>query len=232
MTHNPPELQSSRGIDPSWRPLLRMAGAAALVMALIIPIQSFVYIAYPPPATAQGFFALFGSNPLLGLLSLDLLYVVDNFLLVFLYLGLFVSLKPTNLSFATIALTLGLVGIAAYFSSNPGFEMLSMSRQYAQAASQPRQAELLAAAQSMLSTYTGTAFDVYYVFNALALLSFSVVMLRSPFFVKANAYLGILSGILMLVPSTAGATGLYFASASIPPWFLWLILYGIRLLRT
>jgi hypothetical protein len=210
---------------------MRAAGAAALAMALMSPIQSFVYIAYPPPTTAEGLLALFESSPLLGLLSLDLLYVVDNFLAIFVYLGLFVTLKRTNLSFTTIALALSLVGIAAYFSSNTSFEMLSISREYAQAASEARQAELLAAAQSMLSTYTGTAFDVYYVFSALALLSFSFVMLRTGLFAKANAYLGILCGILMLVPSTAGILGLYFSLAFIPVWFVWLILYGIRLLR-
>jgi hypothetical protein len=90
---------------------------------------------------------------------------------------------------------------------------------------------LLTAGQVMLETYKGTAFDIYYVLNAIVLFIFSGVMLRSKLFSRAAAYLGFLAGILMIMPSSAGILGLYFALASLIPWAVWLVLVGQRLLQ-
>ncbi|GAB6274515.1 MAG: hypothetical protein STSR0004_13780 [Peptococcaceae bacterium] len=83
----------------------------------------------------------------------------------------------------------------------------------------------------MLETYKGTAFDIYYVLNTIVLFVFSVVMLRSDIFSKTTAYLGILAGVLMVVPSSAGTIGLYFSLASLVPWAIWLILVARRLFQ-
>jgi len=80
----------------------------------------------------------------------------------------------------------------------------------------------------MLETYKGTAFDIYYVLNTIVLFVFSVVMLRSNIFSKTTAYLGILAGVLMIIPSSAGTIGLYFSLASLVPWAIWLILVARR----
>ncbi|MFC1972481.1 hypothetical protein ACFLVE_03645, partial [Chloroflexota bacterium] len=126
---------------------------------------------------------------------------------------------------------LGLVGIAAYFASNTAFEMLSLSGQYAAATTDAQRAIFLGAGQVMLEIYKGTAFDVYYVLTAVALLIISAVMLRSNIFSKITAYVGILMGVLMLVPSTAGTIGLYFALISLVPTAIWLILITRRLFQ-
>jgi hypothetical protein len=109
------------------------------------------------------------------------------------------------------ALAIGLVGIAAYFASNTAFE--------------------LAAGQAMLAIYQGSASNVYYVLNAIALLLISTVMLRSNIFSKVTAYWGILAGVLMLVPSTAGTIGIAFAFASLVPWAIFSVLIARRLFR-
>ncbi len=83
----------------------------------------------------------------------------------------------------------------------------------------------------MLAIYQGTAFDVYYVISAVALLIISVVMLRSNIFSKLTAYVGILMSVLMLVPSTAGTIGLIFALTSLVPTAIWLILIARRLFQ-
>lgn len=215
--------------DSSWKSLSQVGGIAVIIMFILIPIQSFIFIASPPPTTVIDYFALFQKNWLLGLLDLDLLYLVDNVLMIPIYLALYFTLKPINKSSLTIALTLSLVGLATYFASNPSFEMLSLSNQYAAATSDPERLMFLAAGQSMLAVYQGTAFNVYYLFNAIALLVFSKVMLQSTIFSKATAYLGILAGILMLVPSSAGLIGIYFSMSSLVPWTIWLILFARRL---
>jgi len=130
-----------------------------------------------------------------------------------------------------IAVVFGITGIAAYFASNTAFEMLSLSSQYSAAATEAQRAMFLTAGQVMLETYKGTAFDIYYVLNTIVLFVFSVVMLRSNIFSRTTAYLGILAGVLMVVPSSAGTIGLYFSLASLVPWAIWLILVARRLFR-
>jgi hypothetical protein len=51
----------------------KVGGAAALIIVGLIPIQSFIFVAYPPPGTVIGYFKLLQNNWLLRLLSLDFL---------------------------------------------------------------------------------------------------------------------------------------------------------------
>ncbi len=212
----------------NWNDLYKIGGWAAIVMLVLIPIQIIVFVISPPPASVEEFFALFQKNWLLGLLSLDLIYILNNILLSLIYLALYQALKQTNAALMTAALMLGLLGIAAYFASNPAFEMLSLSRQYAAATNPTQQTILLAAGQSQLASFTGTAFDVYYVLNGVMLLILSWVMLHSPLFSKATAWWGLASGILMTIPSSAGMIGMVFALASLAPWMVFLVLVTRR----
>jgi hypothetical protein len=227
----PMEKPHGEPVTSTWQPLSRAGGAAALTIVGIMVIQIIVFIVSPPPSTVLGYFTLFHQNGLLGLLSLDLLYLVDNALVVLLYLALYMSLRRVSPSFMAIALALGLVGIAAYFASNTAFEMLSLSNQYTAATTEAQRSLLQASGQAMLAIYQGTAFDAYYLLNAVATLLISVVMLRSNNFGKVTAYAGMAAGFLMLIPSTAGTIGLYFAFASLVPTALWLVLIARRLFR-
>jgi hypothetical protein len=113
--------------------------------------------------------------------------------------------------------------------------MLSLSRQYASASGELQQAALLGAGQALLETYRGTVFDVYYVLNAVSLLIFAFVMLhssmRSSTFSKTTAVFGIIAGVLMAIPSTAGTLGLIFSLASLIPWAVFSVMAGLRFLR-
>ncbi len=212
-----------------WKDLYKIGGAATIIMLALIPIQIVILVAYPPPETAEGFFALFQKNWFLGLLSLDLLYILNNMLLAIIYLALFPALKRINESLAVIALMLGLLGIAAYFASNTAFEMMSLSRQFAAATTEAQQSVFLAAGQAMLAIYKGTAFDVYYVLNGAALLITAVVMLRGTIFSRTTGYAGLVAGILMIVPSTAGTIGLIFSLVSLVPWMFFSVLVARKL---
>lgn len=216
--------------DAHWNDLYKIGAWASIIMLVLIPIHIIIFVLWPPPATVEEFIALFQKNWLLGLLSLDLIYILNNILLSLIYLALYQALKQTHAALMTVALMLGLLGIAAYFSSNPAFEMLSLSRQYAVATDATQQTILLAAGHSQLASFTGTAFDVYYVLNGVTLLVLAWVMLHSPLFSKATAWWGLASGILMTIPSTAGMLGLVFALASLAPWVVFLVLVTRRLL--
>ena len=218
-------------VDSRWKGLYIAGGLAAFSMLIFMIFQIIVYVIWPPPSTTAGYFSLFQTNWLLGLLSLDLLYIVDSVLLILIYLAVYFVLRKAAESSMLIALIFGIVGIAAYFASNTAFEMLSLSNQYAAATTEAQKTMFITVGQVMLETYKGTAFDIYYVLNTIVLFIFSPVMLRSRLFSGATAYLGFLAGILMIVPSTAGTLGLYFSLASLIPWAIWLVLVGQRLFQ-
>ena len=123
------------------------------------------------------------------------------------------------------------MGIAAYFASSTAFNMLSLSDQYAAATTDEQRAMFLAAGQAMLAIWTGTAFDVGYILEGVALLIIAVVMLRSTLFGKVTASVGILLGVMSLVPPTAGMIGLLFSLGSLVPLEIWLILIARRLFQ-
>lgn len=216
--------------DSPWNWLYKVGGIAALIIVVLIPIQSFIFIAYPPPSTVIDFFTLFHNNKILGLLDLDLLLTVNNVLLILIYLALYTALRRANESLTAIALTIGLVGIVLYLVSREAtFSMLSLSEQYAVATTETQRSMFLAAGQTMLTIYNGTAFDLSYVLGGVFILIISAVMLHRNTFSKATANVGILMGILMLVPPTVGPIGLLLSLISLVPTFIWLILIARRL---
>ena len=218
--------------DSDWKNLYRIGGVAALLMFVLTLVQSFIFITNPPPSTVIDYFALFKKNQILGLLDLDLLLIVINILLILIYLALYVALRRFNKSHMTIALTIGLVGTTLFFASREAtFGMLSLSSQYAATTTDTERAMLLAAGQTLLTVYNGTAFNLSYIFGGVAILIFSVVMLQSNVFNKATAYVGILMGILMLVPPTVGTIGLLLSLLSLVPTLIWLIPIARRLFQ-
>lgn len=231
VSREPYSNEVSGNIDTPWKGLCNAGGVAALSMLVLMIAQIVIFVIWPPPNTVAGYFALFDNSWLLGLLSLDLLYIVDSILLILIYLALYIVLRRSGESAMLIAVVFGIAGVIAYFASNTAFEMLSLSNQYAAATAEAQRASLLTAGQIMLERYTGTAFDIYYVLNTIVLFILFPVMLRSKGFGKATAYIGLAAGVLMVVPSSAGTLGLYFSLASLVPWAVWLVLVGRRLLQ-
>jgi len=223
-------LNDSETSDSNFKSLYKAGGAAALITAMIMPLQIIIYIAFPPPSTVIGFFTLFQNNSLLGLLALDFLIIVDQILLVPIILALYAALRRANESFMAIALTIYIVGIATYFTSNTVFEMLSLSNQYAGATTDAQRSMLLAAGQVMLAIYEGTAFSLSYVLLAFGGIIISAVMLRSNIFGKVTAYAGILAGAIALgifVPKI----GIFISIFSILFYEIWYILIARRLFQ-
>lgn len=93
--------------DTDWRLLYRAGGVAALITAVLIPLQIIVFIAWPPSleGSVTDWFRLFQDNWLLGLLSLDLLLLVDYILLVPIVLALYVALRQISASLMAVVST-------------------------------------------------------------------------------------------------------------------------------
>ena len=217
--------------DAGWKGLYRVGGAAALTMALFIPVQVLVFVIWPPPETVTGWYILFQEHPLVGLLDMDLLLIVDQVFVALIMVTLYVVLRRSRQSSMTVALTLSALGIAAYFASTAAFEMLSLSGEYAAATTETQRATLLTAGQVMLSTWQGTAFSVGYILEGMGFLLVAVVMLRSEVFGRKTAYVGLLLGVMSLVPPTVGTVGMIFALGSLVPLEVWNVLVARRLFR-
>lgn len=207
-----------------WKPLLKIALYSLWVILFFVVVQIFVYIFSPPPKDVVGFFNLYQKSPILGLLSLDLIMLLDWILEIPIFLVLYVLLKRKNESYVLLATVLAMVGIAIYFASGVAFEMLLLSNQYVQATNEIQKTILLSAGQSLLVRYQGTAFNVSYVLVAIAFLIDSIVMLKSEFFTKKTAYFGIAMAVLMLLPPTVGIVGFVCSFLSLIPMLVWFVL--------
>lgn len=213
----------------NWNALYKSSGIVGWITFGLIPVQIIVFLSWPPSTEVLDFYSVFQKNALIGLLNLDILYLVTVVMMAYLYLAFFVVLSSTHKSIATIALALGLIGVAVYFVSNVSFEMMSLSSQFAKAESYEEKTILLTAGKVMLTLYKGTAFGVYYILNGISLILFSTAMISNKVFSKTIAYTGLIAGVLMLVPSTAGTIGMAFALTSLIPTSIWLFMIARRL---
>ncbi len=217
--------------DTGWTTLYRLAATASLIGLVIIPVQVIVWAVSPPPSDVADYFALLQQRPVIGLMNLDLLYLLSNVLLLPLYLALSVSLRAHNKSLITLALATGLLALAVYLTTNPCLDMLSLSRSYAAATTEANRLVLLAAGETLLAGFSGTAFTVYYLLSSVALLLFAAVMFRSTAYSRRTAWMALTAGVLMLVPSSAGQVGIILAMASLVPWVAFSVLLVPQFLR-
>lgn len=225
------QVTSTANDDSRWRTLYKIAGVSALIAVALIPLQIIVYAIWGIPKTAIESFTQFQTNKLIGLLVLELPYIVSNILSVPIYLGFYVALRRENESVMAIATALGLIAIAIVFAARPTFDMLYLSEQYAAATTEAQRAILLAAGEAKLALVYGTAQQVHYVLGSVALLLVSIIMLLSDIFSRATAYVGIVANVLVFglyVPTI----GIYLSIISVFPFLmLWLILIGRRFLQ-
>lgn len=230
--HQADSIPNAPAADARWRSLYRIAGVAALISAVFIPVQIIVFLAWPPPieGTARDWFALFQDNQIVGLIDLDVLLVADNMLLIPLLLAFYVLLRRASESIMAAAAALGLLGIALFIASNPAFEMLSLSDRYAAATTEAQRSVFLAAGEAMLATWQGTAFQVAYILGSVAGIAIGAVMLRSGVFGKLTAYMAILGnavGLGLYIPTI----GVYIAVFSVVFLEIWYALVARRLFQ-
>jgi hypothetical protein len=220
-----PETESS-----NYRPLYLLGGAAAIIMVGIIMIQIVVIMVAPPnyDGTALDWFMLFQSNPLIGLIDFELLMVIYTIVSVPVTLALYTALRGAHPSFTVLYLALSLIGVSAFIAARPVFEMLYLSDAYAAATSEAQKASFLAAGQSLVAAFHGTAFYVSYILGSLTGLIISFVMLKSQLFSRGTAYVRVASSVCdfgLFLP----VIGIYISIFSVVFLFVWHILIARQL---
>lgn len=235
------EVDSRGPADSHWKDIYKIGGAAAIIAALLIPLEIIVFTVWPLPTTVMGYFALFQSNTLIGLIDFYLLEVAAYALFVPMFLAIYVALRRFNESYLLIAIILAITGITVFFATNNPFSMLSLSNQYTAATTEVQKSIILAAGQAILVNTGQRAvggFNMGFFFISIAGLIVSAVMLRSNIFSKLTAYVGILAFVISLadyfrivfLPGAVIFT-LIIAIASALLLIIWLILVGRRLFQ-
>ncbi|OHD74027.1 MAG: hypothetical protein A2177_14595 [Spirochaetes bacterium RBG_13_68_11] len=240
------------GIDPRWKGLFRVGGAAALIAAILcrrnlgaeiallrtIGILRFDYATNP--GNIMEWFTLLGSHPLIGLTMLNLFDLINYGLVGLIVLALYPALRRGRESVMAIAAALCCVAVVTYFATNQAFTMLSLSRQFTAATTDAQRDLLLSTGQAVLAMSYGNAYEgeglyVSFLLVSLAGLMISAVMLRSRIFGRGTAVVGILANAFGLVyyPALVAAPGIIALPISISSVFLliWYILTGLKLLR-
>ena len=216
--------------DPRWKDLYRVAGIVAVISIIVILFSIVLYFFWPyapGSKTTEEIFHLLKSNPLGGLISLDLLLLVGNLLSIMLFLALYVSLKPVNESYALIALVIGLVGVVLLVPARPILELFALSKLYANAATEIAQSRYLAAGESLLAMFDGIGWFTNTLLGALSLLISSLLMLRSRLYSRTTAYVGIVTNAAVCGFFLPGL-GLFLLFLSLPGYMIWYFLLARR----
>lgn len=217
-------------VDPRWRDLYRLAGVAAVLSEGVILLGIVTYFIWPyaPGSTStEAILLLLRRDPVGGLVSLDLFLVVGNLLSIFIFLALYVSLKPVSESYALAALAVGLVGLVLLIPARPIIELVALSGSYATATTEAARSQILASAGALLALFDGTGWFMNTLLGALSLLTSSVLMLRSQTYSKPTAYAGIVTNALVcgfFIP----VLGKLLLFVSLPGYMLWYVLLARR----
>lgn len=218
-------------IDPHYAALYRVAGAGAILTALLIPLQVVAFIVWPlPEGGAADWFAVFRENPVRGLVSYDVLILFEEVLLIPILLALFVLLERGARSTMAVAAAMWLVSIALFIGANTGFEMLTLATRHAEAADEVARGAYLATGEGMLAAYmgNGTSFVMGYLLATIAGLLVGAAMLRSQVFHPVAAWAVIVANLLgfgLFVPGV----GILLSLVSVLILGCWYALIGWRL---
>ena len=217
--------------DRRWSALYRVAGGAALLTALLIPLQIVAFIVWPPPTGGViDWFELFQERPLIGLVSFDLAILVEEALLIPVIGALYLLLHRRSESLMVIATGFWLVSVALFIGSNTGFEMLALAGRYAEATSDAERAMFAAAGQTMLSSYMeqGSSFVVGYSFASIAGILVGIAMLRTTVFPRVAAWAAIVANVLGFALFIPGI-GVAMSLGSVVILLVWYALIGWRM---
>ncbi|HVN53462.1 MAG TPA: hypothetical protein VMT46_03955 [Anaerolineaceae bacterium] len=184
-----------------WTGLFKLGALSALIIVIVFFVEIVVIVFYGlPPTSVEGWFALLNANRAVGLIQTFALDVIAVSFHAPLYLALFFYLREGQKGAATllVAVTLALIGMAVFFSTNITFSMLYLSGQYASAASPEQKAQFVISGQTLLSIYNGTGPFVAYLFYAVAGILVSIVMLQTRRFAMWVGIAGIIGNVLEL----------------------------------
>jgi len=209
-----------------WNILYKAAGVAALVSeaAILLGLVMYFFWPYAPGnKSTEQIFVMLQAHPLGGMISLDLFLLLGNLFSLFIFLGLYISLKRLNPSYALMALAVGLLGLVLLIPARPIPELFALSKSYTAATTDADKSQLLAAGTALLALFNGIGWFLNTLLGGLSLLVSSIIMLRSKDFSKAAAWIGIITNAVVccfFIP----VVGKWLLFLSLPGYMVWYIL--------
>lgn len=216
--------------DPRWKSLYSLAGIAAIISILVILLGFVTYFIWPyAPGqdSAESILLLLHNDPLAGLVSLDLFLFIGNLFSLALFLTLYISLRQVDEALALLALVVGLIGLVLLIPARPILELVHLSQAYVLAATEAEKAQIVGSAATLLALFDGIGWYMNTLLGGLSLLTSSILMLRSPLFSKATAYVGIATNLVLcafVVPSIS----IFMLFLCLPGYMLWYFLLARR----
>lgn len=177
--------------------IFKVAGWAAILAALLVPVSLFVFVKYPPPydGSAADWFNVFNDNPIIGLISTDFLLLFTWLLLVPIYLAISAITFKKHPLLVISGAVLFIVAMTSFIGTNPSVEMYGLSKQYLNAdASQ--QTQFLGAGEALMARFDDTSFHVSYIIGQLAGILLGIAMLKDAIFKKTTAWLLIVGNVI------------------------------------
>jgi hypothetical protein len=239
--------------NSNWKLLYRIGAVAALAAAIVVrrnfaaelsllaTLGIIRFAPAVPPVGASEWFALLQESRLVGLWYLDIFDLVNYALVGLMYIALYGALGRTHRDLMMLATVSCFTAIAVFFASNQALPMLSLSDQYAAAATEAERSLLLAAGQARLAfnnpgaMIKGTGFYASLLLVLAAGLIVSLVMLRTSVFNRLTAAMGITANGLALgyFPAVLFMPSLQAVppSLSAPFRLTWYIMIALGLLK-
>jgi hypothetical protein len=214
--------------NTDWKIVYRVAGITCLVFILysLVTMISQMVIG-GQPETATEVFAMLQENRLSGMLRLDLLTLLVVPMYYPIFLGIYAGLKKYQPAIAALGALLAFAGVTLFLATPSLFSFLTLSERYAAAATSSQQEMYLTAGEALLAAdmWHGSSALIGGTLQLTAGLLFSFVMLRSQYFSKATAVVGILTYVFDLIHVLVGIfapqAGVIFMIVAGPLYLVW-----------
>ena len=187
--------------DPRWKDIYRIGSFSSLLIAVSIVLAIAAYFIWPykgNTTSIEAIFTVLQTDRMGGLISLDLSMLLIAPLNILMFLAIYATLKRENESWALIALVAALIAVVLVIVCRPLVELTVLSDHYAAATDPTEKLRYLAAGEVLRSSLDGTAWMMQTVFFMVAGLINCLLMLRTSFFSKATAWLGIINSVIGL----------------------------------
>ena len=225
-------------IENNYHTVYSLGGIACIIL-LFYSLATLLIMSLigGPPETIEQTYSILQNNKLTGLLRLDILTVFVMPLYYLLFYSLFVALKNTNHSIASIAMIFAFAGVTLFLATPSVFSYLHLSDKFAIATSDIQKNQLITAGESILASdmWHGTGAKIGGLLLQTGALLISMLMLRSNVFNRSTAITGIATHGLdlahILIGFFAPAFGNIIMFIAGPLYLIWFPMVGIRLFR-
>lgn len=218
--------------DRRYRTLYLVAGAAALLFALLSLSALAVDVIAPPPVTGGAETLESIADHREAYVARQLLWIVPSILPVLTYLGLYIALRDTCPSWAIVGVVVGALPwallLAVPVSSRGSLVLATLSDAYAVARTPEARIAYAAAAEAIIAEHATPG--ILGVLAAVGIIVISVLMTKGPL-PRTVAWLGIATGAVGVVGEMLGSGMPWFSGLYGLLLWAWFAMVGVSLLR-